>query len=144
MLCVGSSSRYWEHREKSEQTQPRGVHNLGGKVREATANCSQGLRGRSGTVRNHSNHRALAALDAGAGRRHEGSQGFMGEIRKAPGEGDKLNGELDNSARTVKGRSIEAPCPRLLGRKPQSCCSAPEGDRLAVSLPAIAASSAGR
>ena len=56
-----------------------------------------------------------------------------------------MNGELGGSARTVRVRSVEAPCPRLLGKRTQSCCSAPDGGLLAGCLPAhaIAAPSAG-
>lgn len=38
-----------------------------------------------------------------------------------------MNGELSGSARTVGVRSIEAPCPRPLGKRTQSCCSAADG-----------------
>lgn len=56
-----------------------------------------------------------------------------------------MNGELGGSARTIGVRSIEALCPRPLGRRVQSCSSAPDRG-LALFLPvySVAGLSAGR
>lgn len=56
-----------------------------------------------------------------------------------------MNGELGGSARTIRVRSIEALRPRPLGKRVQSCSSAPDRD-LACSLSAhsVAGLSAGR
>lgn len=68
----------------------------------------------------------------------------MGEMRKGPRR-VTVCGKIGSIFRAVCMKSIEAACSRLLGKRPQSCCLAPDRGLLAsLFLPIVAAPSARR